>query len=176
MLNCYARPEIRRSALLLALALFVAGPASATPILSNGSFEVGTDPGAFLALAPGATDLTSWEIIGAGVDYIGSHWQAGEGGRSLDLSGPGPGGVRQTFATIVGASYEVTFAMAGNPSGVQGVKELRVMAASASADYSFDTTGRSKTDMGWVTYTFNFVANSATTTLEFMALEPATGA
>ena len=57
-----------------------------------------------------------------------------DGKRSLDLNGsPGVGGVAQTFATVPGQTYEVTFCMAGNPS-VSAIMTMRVKAAGQFAD------------------------------------------
>ncbi len=67
---------------------------------TNGSFELGPDPGAFLPLPTGSTDLTGWTVTSGNVDYIGSSWQASDGSRSLDLSGAGAGQIGQTFDTI----------------------------------------------------------------------------
>ena len=47
---------------------------------------------------------------------------------------------------------------------------MRVSAGGSSADFSFDTTGKSTTNMGWVSNSWDFTANSTTTTLEFIDL------
>src|SRR5688572_33418771 len=86
-------------------------------LLVNGSFEEGPDAGDFLPLEPGSTDIKGWTVTRAQVDYIGGHWKSADGNRSLDLHGsPGLGGVKQTFATVKGRKYKVTFAVAANPN------------------------------------------------------------
>jgi Protein of unknown function (DUF642) len=68
-------------------------PAEAKNLLKNGSFEEGPDPGAFKPLDEASTDIKGWTVTRGQIDYIGSHWQAGDGSRSLDLHGsPGFGG------------------------------------------------------------------------------------
>jgi len=47
---------------------------------------------------------------------------------------------------------------------------MRVSAAGQSQDFTFDTTGRSYADMGWVARSWSFSAVAATTTLEFRSL------
>ena len=42
-------------------------------------------------------------------------WQPATGTKSLDLNGFGPGGIEQTFATKLNASYVVEFSLSGNP-------------------------------------------------------------
>ena len=44
------------------------------------------------------------------------HWKAGDGNRAIDLHGsPGFGGIKQTFKTVEGRRYRVSFLMAGSP-------------------------------------------------------------
>lgn len=138
---------------------------------SNGSFELGTDPGVFLPLSAGSTDLTGWTVTSGTIDYTGSTWQASDGSRSLDLSGMQAGQIAQTFDTILGGNYQVLFDLAGNPAGDPVEKLLRVAATgSTSQDYSFDTTGKTLTAMGWQTTAYSFTATSPSTTLLFTSL------
>lgn len=126
---------------------------SGTPVaLTNGGFE------------SGATGWTAYSVD------VGPLWQAAEGVNSVDLNAFEPGLIYQDIATTPGVTYTVVFALAGNPGWPQNVKNMRVGAAGTFADYSFDTRGKSGTDMGWVEETFEFVATDATTTLAFASL------
>ena len=148
---------------------------SASAALINGSFELGTDPGAYKTLNPGATDITGWTITGQ-LDYIGTYWQASDGSRSLDLSGLSAGSIQQDIDTTVGYTYIVNFDMAGNPDGDPTLKQLILEAVGVDAHaFNFDITGHTKSDMGWQTMQWSFVATSATTTLKFTSLVGDTG-
>ena len=144
-------------------------------LIINGGFETGTDPGgSFVPLGAGSTDLTGWTIKGS-IDWIGTYWPAFEGNRSIDLAGNGDGRISQTFATVVGTPYHVSFAMAGNPDGggVDPIKQLVAWVGSDARVFSFDTTGKTretKEAMGWVTQWFDFTASSDTTTINFQSL------
>jgi len=143
--------------------------------LINGSFETGIDPGSYKTLNPGATDITGWTITGQ-LDYIGTYWQASDGGRSLDLSGFSAGSIQQDIDTIAGITYIVNFDMAGNPDGDPTLKQLVVEAVGIDAQaFDFDITGHTKSNMGWQTMQWSFIANSATTTLKFTSLVGDTG-
>ena len=134
----------------------------------NGSFEIGTlaNTGNFDILGAGSTAITGWTVVGDGVDYIES-WVASNGIRSIDMLSCGiSAGVQQTFDTVPGSTYKVTFDLAGNPDG--GVKTLSVTAGSASANYTFDTTGANATNMNWVTRSLSFTANSTSSTLTML--------
>ncbi len=166
--------------ILFAAALFglAAMPAWAD-LAQNGSFESGTTlSGSYLELNAGdSTSIANWTVIGSGIraiDYINGYWVASDGVRSLDLNGrPGPGGIEQVLATNPGTLYTVTFDMAGNPDGGPTIKTMDVSAIGATTvqtqSYAFDTTGATRTAMGWTPMTFAFVAENASTTLRFMS-------
>ena len=158
---------------LFAWALIVIMPGSAwADLIQNGSFETGPNPGYFLRLLGGSTAITGWTVIGTDIDYIGTCWPASDGSRSMDLSGRYAGGIEQNLSTIAGKTYLIEFDMAGNPAGLPTVKTLQVSAGSASQTFTFDTSGltwpEARTNMGWTTMQWSFVADSATTTLTFM--------
>lgn len=164
------------SKLSIAVASLIAAHAlGGVNLLINPSFEAGpTIPGqGYLPLNAGATDITGWTVTRGQIDLVGPHWQSGHASRSLDLNGsPGTGGVSQTFPTIPGHSYTVTFRLAGNPGNAPTIKLLRVTAAGAQADLEFNITGASYGNMRWARKIWNFQAVSDTTTIEFYSLLP----
>jgi choice-of-anchor C domain-containing protein len=135
----------------------------------NCSFETASvDPGAHLL--SGSTDIAHWTVGDDGIDYRGD-WQAAEGRCSLDLNYLGAGSIRTYFSTTsVGKLYLLTFAMAGNPGGVQGIKTLRVTAGDQSREFYFDTTGKSADNMGWTSKSMIFKSNNPLTLLRFSSL------
>jgi choice-of-anchor C domain-containing protein len=143
-------------------------------LLVNGNFEEGPNPEngqGFVNLQAGSNAIKGWVVSRGDIDYKGSFWQPAEGQRSLDLNGWTKGGIAQTFKTTKGKKYRVTFSMAGNPHPEEPrVKRMVVSAAGTSAEFSFDTLGRTFRDMGWVTKTWDFVAVADQTTLEFYSL------
>lgn len=157
----------------VAMSLGLVAGAYAAPINSNGSFEDGVNPGVFTQLLPGSTNIDDWTVVSGSVDYIGTYWVSSDGSRSLDLTGSNgqPGAVSQTFTTVAGHTYVVTFDLAGNPAGGPVVKTLEVDAGGTPATYTFDTTGRTLTDMGWTEETFTFTATGTSTTLTFTSLD-----
>jgi len=103
---------------------------------------------------------------------MGTAAPASAGTRSIDLSGASAGTLAQTFTTTAGTSYTVTFDFAGNPGygAGTGVKRMRASVNNTAAtgqDYSFDTTGKTLSNLGWTTQTFTFTASAASTTLTF---------
>jgi uncharacterized protein (TIGR03437 family) len=169
--------------LVAALALITALPAQ--NLLVNGSFEQGPNPGSYTNLAQGSTAITGWVVTEGDIDYVGSLWVAADGSRSIDLEGSSgacvlytncPGGIAQTFATVPGQQYTMTFDLAGNVFGPPVVKNIVFSAAGQSQNYTFDTTGFSVGNMGWAEVTWNFTANDTSTTLEFDSSDtPPTG-
>ena len=163
---------------VLALSVFLCtGAASAAPF-QNGSFELGIitptgDRPYWEELPIGATNITGWAVTAGNVDYyMEPGWTAQDGTRSVDLNGREAGAIAQTFDTVAGGQYLVTFALAGNPGYPQGTKTVRVSAGGTTQDYTFDTTGKGGTSMGWVDNHFYFTAQGDTTTLTFTSLTP----
>jgi choice-of-anchor C domain-containing protein len=141
---------------ILAVAL---GAATAQAnLITNGSFEEGTPPGQYLTVNAGGTAITGWTVGSGGVDYIGSYWQAADGSRSVDLSGNAPGFVSQSFATTAGATYTVSFYLAGNPDN-SADKTIRVTYGPNEndfKDFTFTQAGHTLSNMGWVKEEFTF--------------------
>jgi choice-of-anchor C domain-containing protein len=143
----------------------------------NGSFELGSPSDGrqgLTTVSSGSTNITGWTVGGNGIDWIGPYWQAASGTKSIDLSALSAGSISQdNIATTVGQQYRVTFDMAGNPDGGNVVKSLNVQATNGGTTqtYTFDTTGKSKTNMGWTTYLYDFFATSSSTTLSFTSLD-----
>lgn len=166
-----------RNALIAVLALMISSTsAHATNLLTNGGFEDtrGTYSSAapFVTLEAGSSAIPGWTVQQGSVDWIGSYWQPSEGSKSLDLAGYYQHGQISSdpFATIIGRSYLVSFDMAGNPDQ----SYLKQLVTLATADlmldsyvFSFDQTGNTKSDMGWITNSFEFVAQYETTRIIF---------
>jgi choice-of-anchor C domain-containing protein len=159
------------------LVLGFVGTAFGAPF-QNGGFEVGTptaDP-CNIALPIGSTAITGWTVIAGNIEYITTCWAPSEGARSLDLVGNGNiGGVRQAFDTVSGATYQVSFDLAGNYGLPPVIKPLSVTVAGTTNNYTFDTTGKSAGNMGWVARTFTFTATGSTSTIDFVSDLGATG-
>jgi choice-of-anchor C domain-containing protein len=152
-------------------------------LISNGNFIncVDCGSGAFVTKNGGSTDITNWLVTGHSVDLILSYWQAPPvGGNSVDLSGNNPGGVSQTFATVAGQQYLVSFYLSGNPDnkGVDTLKEAAVSVGISNQNVAFNTQSFTKTNMGWVlqSFVFSAIANSSTLSFAGSNLDGAYGA
>jgi choice-of-anchor C domain-containing protein len=152
-------------------------PANAVSLITNGSFEISpisaSSLGNFTTLNGGdSTSITGWTVTGgaSAIDYIGTYWTAADGVRSLDMNGLQPGGIEQSFTTVLGQTYQVTFDMAGNPAGGPAVKTLNgIIDVTTLGSFSFDTSNpqTSLTDMGWKQFSFTFVGTGTLQTLDF---------
>lgn len=152
-------------------------PATHADLISNGGFETGTYPPPYnvFELVPKYAQLDGWTVEPEIIDWVGKdYWQAHSGNYSIDLNGSYPGTIYQSIATEIGTQYRVDFWLAGNPANTTDkTRTVRVAAAGASQDFTFNTTGKSFTDMGWLPETFLFTATGTTTTLTFTSLTPA---
>ncbi len=121
----------------------------------------------------GSSDLPGWEITGQAIDHLYEPtFEASDGGRSLDLNNLDSSGVQQTFVTTVAQLYQVAFDMASNPGGAPTIKSIEASAAGQSEQFSFDSSGKTFTNMGWLRKEFTFVATSPSTTLHIRSTSP----
>jgi choice-of-anchor C domain-containing protein len=141
-------------------------------LIENGSFEIGISPpsGGYRTLSAPNTAISGWTVSAGNLDWIRTYWNASDGVLSLDLVGTIAGKIEQTFSTNIGELYEVTFDMAGNPVTYTGITQLRVEAAGQHAGFSFNNSGMTTSNMGWVKNSWLFTAVDTTTTLSFMSL------
>lgn len=155
----------------LILSFMCAGTSFAVPF-QNGSFEIGPAPGSYTTLYSGNTSITGWTVTQGSIDYIGSYWLASDGSRSLDLNGLyQQGGISQTFDTLNGSIYNVSFDLAGNFDSGPDPKDMDVTVALYSGSYTFfRPVSWSHQNMGWTTYNFQFIAQAASSTLAFTSI------
>lgn len=149
-------------------------PLFSSNLIQNGSFEQGPNTNDFAIVGAGSNIIPYWNVTIGSVDYvIKSYWQSSDGNISIDLTGsPENGGLSQTFSTIPNKNYLVTFDLSTNPSvnPGQGIPMI-VKAAGQSATFIGVSSGNYQ-DMKYFTYTWQFSAKSATTTLEFSSQSP----
>jgi choice-of-anchor C domain-containing protein len=169
---------MRFALLLLRLAVILGFPGlpGSANLIVNGSFEESSvNPGSYQDLPAGSTAIKGWTVT-QHIDYVNGLWLASDGKHSLDLEGSACntgtttgclGGVKQTFATVPGQKYNVSFDLSGNPYNGPKIKTLKVSAAGQNQSFTFDLTGHSVRSMGWKTEYWTFTAMSAQTTLEF---------
>ncbi|GAB2583085.1 hypothetical protein GCM10027168_14760 [Streptomyces capparidis] len=169
---------VTASAVLAGAGAVVAAPAQAAAAVSrfdDGSFETPVAPANAFNTVTAGQSIGPWQVTAGNVDHIGAgFWQAAEGDQSVDLNGTTAGTVAQTFTTVPGRTYTVTYSLAGNAGGGAPVKTGRVLVDGQNfQDFSFDITGKTFAAMGYVTRQFTFVARNPTTTLAFASTTPA---
>jgi hypothetical protein len=134
-------------------------------LLTNGGFEASNSP---TATPPGWVNIGHSDGI---ITYASFGTPVYEGLNYYDLGGYGdPGGpigdgIAQSFATIAGAAYTVSFGLSGE--NLSGVETLTVAAGNASFDYVLTPTGQTF-QRPFTTQTFAFTATGALTTLSFV--------
>ena len=156
---------------LLATTGWAAGP----NLIINGGFESSTFSGSLTTFTAGSTGLTGWTIGQDSVDLINTYWAPSGGSYSLDLSGNYDGTISQSFATVIGQTYTVSFDMAANPDDANDAVKFMQVGLSQQPVYSFSSVGHTHSNMGWTTKTFNFVATDTSSTLHFASLQDSAG-
>lgn len=152
------------------------GMSAGAATIINGSFENPLSA-PITTLGTGSSGLTGWAVEGS-IDLIGNYWAASDGNQSLDMNGLfAAGAISQQIADLViGATYTVLFDMAANAANAPTVKSLMVTAGNDSELFTFDSTGKSNSNMGWVTKSFQFIATDTTQVLRFASANDPNGA
>lgn len=167
-----------RVILAASAALMISTGASAQIV--NGGFEAPTVPGSCCVTTP-PSPLPGWTVNAGNVNVVNGTFGSSsgnlafEGTQYLDLVGEGTvGSLSQSFATVAGQVYTLSFAFAHN---------LFAGTTSASASYSLGSlngvvthnTG-STSNLGWQLFSGNFTAVGSTSSLTFTNLTGATNA
>lgn len=185
--GCFGDTQMKTSRFIVGVAL--SGIALALPMatraagFTNGSFETvtgGFNPGAGSYTEPGAgnTDITGWVVTSGNVDivntsYFSPDFIASDGQNSIDLNGSQPGAIAQTFTTVAGGHYQVTFDLNSNvyDGDPNAIKNVLVSAGADSAVFSYANALHPIHQGGpWQGHTFDFTATGAATTLSFQSL------
>ena len=145
-------------------------PPGGPSLLTNGGFEQPAISAGWIAYGAGS-NLGGWVVGGEGVDLVTS-WQDIEGNQKIDLNAGAEGWVGQTVATVPGTTYLLRFAMAANHETTPpNLKEMEVsFGGEQVAIESFDSTGYTPENMGWVYRTHAVTAASDSTELRFTSL------
>ena len=152
----------------------------AANLIQNGSYEDGTfSPiisNSWVNVAPGGTKLTGWTVGMAGIDWHQNSFEiqsALDGQRMVDLnlSGGGlsdSGTISQSFQTTPGASYVLTFHLAGPETSFPNPRQVRVNVA--GIEQTFAQAASHNLTLVWGKKDLAFVATASTTTLMFSSV------
>lgn len=133
------------------------------PLAPEGSF---TEPSAGQMIGP-------WTVTPNNVNLNGKgKYQAADGVQSVDLSGNSPGGVARSFDTSAFPlplfTYVITYCLAGNPDDGPTMKTGQVLVNGTPVqDFSFDITGKSPSDMGYLPQSVTFTSAGPSAEVEF---------
>ncbi|MHB1223973.1 MAG: choice-of-anchor C family protein [Gemmatimonadaceae bacterium] len=135
-------------------ALLVASAGTVDAQIVNGGFEA-PDQGGTFGQIDAPADIAGWTLSSGSVDLINDYWTPAEGNQSLDMSGLNAGTIFQDFTLGQAGSYNLFFAMAGNTDGGNLIKTMQVSfgltgGVMQTQTFTFDATGKSHTNMGWV--------------------------
>ena len=145
----------------------IADAGAAPNLVANGGFEMPVRPAVDIYEV---TQMPGWVVESGDLNHYRTYWQPAEGAQSVDMNGLAPATIYQDLATAAGAPYRIRFALAAN-SYPQDVKRMEVWWGSALLDtVTFDSRGRSTTNMGWVYKEYTVTAPGASTRLRFKSL------
>ena len=142
-------------------------PTNAAPF-QNGSFE--SLPPGFNGNMHTFLSSTGWSF--QDIDWVASNgalWPAEDGYYSIDLNGTIHGSVFQTFDTIVGQEYSVSFWTAGNWYGAVDVPRSFDVQINDTVVSQYSLTYPGSLWTGWTQESLSFEAQQTATTLSFVS-------
>jgi choice-of-anchor C domain-containing protein len=152
--------------------------------LVNGSFEQ-PDIVTFQVVLSGSPFLTGWTIGGITIDLADENngfvfGRAFDGNQYVDLDGtPGPGILTQTFPTVPGAAYSVSFAYSNNYTlGAAASAMMRVFDGNTNlVGPNIVTHGTAAScNLDWTVFAGTFTATSTSAMIEFVSLSAGSNA
>jgi choice-of-anchor C domain-containing protein len=180
MKNVIIKQKLIKRIMLSGMAAILSVPLIASAnLVVDGSFEqqVASDP---FQTFNSVSTMGGWTVAAGSVDLIRSYWQPAAGSQSVDMAGFFANGtIQQTINGLAnGGTYHLSFDMAGNPDNNPNgytLKTIRVSLGASFQDFTFDTTGKTHVDMGWVSKAHDFVATSSSMVLSFQDLSAPPG-
>ena len=183
---------VLKTALLALLSVPLVTTANATTnLILNGGFEdVGDasnliasylDNGIVMYGVGGEGALPGWTVSSGNVDIVKTglyYGPADSGNNALDLNGYEAGSIAQSFATLVGQTYDVSFAYSWNETSAPSVANAVAAAGGVSLPISVinDPSYLGTEAMLWTHTGFSFMAASETSTLTFTSTVSGFGA
>jgi hypothetical protein len=169
---------MRRSLVATVLGLGLAlSISSARADLLNGSFEPAGSTGSFTLVRGGSSTIPSWVTTDNGVDWLEpaafGDVAPPDGHFVVDLACHTftAGGIQQSFATVPGLTYQVTFHLGTKQSsGRDGTAEVVVSAGRSTQTFSI--ANRSSRTV-WTPQLFSFTADDGVATVTFRCLQNA---
>lgn len=140
----------------------VSGAASAANLIQNGDFEIasGVNLNNYVVVGAGDGAIANWTVGGNSVDIINNSYNA-ISGNSIDMLGsPGPGILSQSFNTVAGTTYTLSFDLTHNPYSHGAGLDVFVGGNHYSFEGSTPVTN----------YTFNFTTTGGLQALTFSSV------
>jgi len=146
-------------------------------LILNGEFELGAE-----GSAGGGGSATNWTGVNVDIHSLSYTNPSQPRKRFVDLNSTTAGMISQTFSTIIGRTYQVSFNYSANNASNLGVKTADVTIISPFSSYAeivynetynFDSTGTTYgtyESMNWQTKIFTFIATNTTTRIRFNSL------
>jgi len=134
-------------------------------LITNGDFESysgGVFTNGFRTVNHGSSDLVGWTVGGNSVDVVNGAYGAFTGNGIDILGSPGPGSLSQSFSSLVGQAYVLSFDLSRNGSSAPNIN--------VSFDGGAATQFLGGTSLAPAHYTMSYVATGASTSLAFSSI------
>lgn len=152
----------------MVLSTFSAQATDPGDVVNDGIFGLSTAASPYTTFSSGKL-IGPWKVDSGSVDVnVGYYSTPPASGNSVDLNGSAAGSISQTVKLVPGKTYTLTFLMSGNWSSFSSTaRSVNVSIGSWSQNVSMNRpSGWSRTNMGWQTKTYQFVASTTSEVLK----------
>jgi len=146
-------------------------PALSQNLIANGGFELPGMTAPYSTLFAGdTTGLPSWTVTTGSIDIVRTPYPVSEQSQAIDLVGTGTntGGVSQSFATVAGQDYHLSFDYLNNTDNPNSMLSAIVNVAGGALNKSWTVSYSGGTvNSGYMSFSGYFNAKDVSTLLSF---------
>ncbi|MCU1459929.1 MAG: putative hemolysin [Acidimicrobiales bacterium] len=150
----------------------VSARATAPGPFTNGGFESPPIAPTYQNYPAGDSGITGWTVTLGGVDLVTAPYPVFEGSQALDLNGDGPdgGAISQTFSTVAGKTYHLSYEVnTNNGNGTSLHGKWQSGTEVSEGDYTYTASG------AWVKLEGDFLAQASSATLTLTSTSSGSG-
>jgi len=143
----------------------------AAPSFVNGSFEDPAIPGLFWQYPSSLPGWTAISSLGAFNIHGPTLWPSQDGSQHIEFDSASAALSQSLSGFTAGTTYQLIFGLAGNPDRAAGYKIQASVndsnSAIANAVFYFDSTGYTRSNIGWLDQSLLFTATDSSLTFVF---------
>lgn len=160
------KSPLRLAFAVLAACASIGSASAATNLITNGSFESVSQRAGTWSIY---SSLAGWQVDTNGVEVRNNvYGEAFDGANFVELDTKKNSAISQTFATVAGQSYSVSFYYSPRMQVPLNSNDI-IVSLNGATQLTATGSGQHQSGNVWKEYSFDFIATGASSTLKFAA-------